>query len=268
MPTDSRTYYQILQVHHSASFEELKKAYRAMAKQCHPDLFGNSPEKTAEFQTLVQAFNILSDPESRAEYDRRLAFENAPLTTDELRSTSIMDTVADDILEEMVVGNDIDRLTTLMTLMLDLEHTEKFIKFRQAKTFFFGGDYHKCMKLCESLVDASPCNILYHYYLGESARLLGKSYKAAKHFRICLEQGYSRTPPQRLSKVRRHYRAAQQNKGLLGKFMAWLMGEEEAPQPTEEEKMRRALEAAFDRDEQKRRGRTLHKGKEIRRLRQ
>ena len=268
MPTDTRTYYQILQVHHSATFDELKKAYRTLAKQCHPDLFGNSPEKTEEFQTLVQAFNILSDPESRAEYDRRLAFENAPLITDELRSTSIMDTVADDILEEMVVGNDIDRHTTLMTLMLDLEHTEKFIKFRQAKTFFFGGDYRKCMKLCESLVDASPSNILYHYYLGESARLLGKSYKAAKHFRICLEQGYSRTPPQRLSKVRRHYRAAQQNKGLLGKFMAWLMGEEEAPQPTEEEKMRRALEAAFDRDAQKRRGRTLHKGKEISRLRQ
>lgn len=266
MPTDSRTYYQILQVHHSATFDELKKAYRTLAKQCHPDLFGNSPEKTAEFQTLVQAFNILSDPESRAEYDRRLSFENAPLTSSDLRNESIMDTVADDILEEMVVGNDIERHTTLMTLMLDLEHTEKFMKFRQAKTFFFDGAYHKCMKLCESLVESSPGNILYHYYLGESARLLGKSYKAAKHFRICLEQGYSRTPPQRLSKVRRHYRAAQQNKGLIGKFLAWLMGEEAEPQPTEEEKMRRALEAAFSRDERKRGRRRLHKKKDTLRL--
>ena len=264
MPTDARTYYQILQVHHSATFDELKKAYRNLAKQCHPDLFGNSPEKTAEFQ----AFNILSDPESRAEYDRRLSFENAPSISSELRTTSIMDTIADDILEEMVVGNDVERHTTLMTLMLDLEHTEKFMKFRQAKTFFFGGAYHKCMKLCESLVEASPGNILYHYYLGESARLLGKHYKAAKHFRICLEQGYSRTPPQRLAKIRRHYRAAQQNKGIIGKFIAWLMGEEEAPQPTEEEKMRRALEAAFGRDEQKRRGRALHKKRDTLRLKQ
>ena len=265
MGRDDRTYYQILQVHSSANFEELKKAYRNLAKQCHPDLFGNSPEKTAEFQTLVQAFNVLSDPESRAEYDRRLAFENMSVPDTELRTQSVMDTVADDILEEMVVGNDIDRHTTLMTLMLDLEHTEKFIKFRQAKTFFFAGAYHKCMRICESLVESSPSNILYHYYLGESARQLGKNYKAVRHFRICLQQGYGRTPPQRLSKVRRHYRAAQQNRGLIGKFMAWLMGEEEAPQATEEEKMRRALEEAFARD-QRRRGAPLKAAKERLRL--
>ena len=253
MPIDCRTYYQILQVHHSASFDELKKAYRNLAKQCHPDLFGNSPEKTAEFQTLVQAFNILSDPESRAEYDRRLAFENAPLTNSDLRSDSIMDTVADDILEEMVVGNDVGRHTTLMTLMLDLEHTEKFIKFRQAKTFFFGGAYHKCMKLCESLVESSPGNILYHYYLGESARHLGRYSKATRHFRICLELGYRRTPPQRLAKVRRHYRDAQRHKGILGKFIAWLMGEEAEPELSEEDKMRRSLENLFNRASRPRR---------------
>ena len=246
-----RTYYQILNVRHNATFDELKSAYRSMAKQCHPDLFANDPAKTAEFQTLVQAFSILSDPDSRAEYDRRLSFESMTVSDVELRTQSVMDTIADDILEEMVVGNNVEKHTTLMTLMLDLEHTEKFIMFRQAKTYFFNGAYHHCMALCEKLVDASPHNILYHYYLGESARLLGKYSKAVRHFRICLKLGYGRTPPQRLSKVRRHYCAAQRHKGIWGKFMAWLMGEEPEPELSEEEKMLRALEDVFNREQNK-----------------
>ena len=244
-----RTYYQILNVRRNATFDELKSAYRSMAKLCHPDLFANDPAKTAEFQTLVQAFSILSDPDSRAEYDRRLSFESITVSDVELRTQSVMDTIADDILEEMVVGNNVEKHTTLMTLMLDLEHTEKFIMFRQAKTCFFNGAYHHCMALCEKLVDSSPQNILYHYYLGESARLLGKYSKAVRHFRICLKLGYGRTPPQRLSKVRRHYCSAQRHKGIFGKFMAWLMGEEPEPELSEEEKMRRALEDVFNREQ-------------------
>ena len=243
-----RTYYQILGVRHSASFDELKTAYRSLAKQCHPDLFANDAAKTAEFQTLVQAFSILSDPDSRAEYDRRLSYENTGVSDVELRTQSVMDSISDDILEEMVVGNHVEKHTTLMTLMLDLEHTEKFIMFRQAKTFFFEGSYHHCMRLCEKLVSGSPENILYHYYLGESARQLGRYSKATRHFRICLELGYRRTPPQRLAKVRRHYRSAQRHKGIFGKFIAWLMGEEAEPELTEEEKMQRALESVFNQE--------------------
>ena len=73
-----------------------------------------------------------------------------------------------------------------------------------------------------------------------------------KHFRICLALGMHRTPPQRLVKIRRHCRQAQENRGFWGKFMAWLMGEEQKEPISEEEKMRLILEDTFSRGHKKR----------------
>lgn len=58
-------FYQILGVQESASQDDIKKAYRKLAAQHHPDKGGD----TAKFQTISQAYEILSDPQKRAEYD-------------------------------------------------------------------------------------------------------------------------------------------------------------------------------------------------------
>ena len=47
-----QTLYQVLGVSATANFAGLKRAYYARARECHPDLFGNSPVKTREFQIL------------------------------------------------------------------------------------------------------------------------------------------------------------------------------------------------------------------------
>ena len=70
-------YYEILGVARDATPEAIKKAYRGMARKHHPDV--NPGDKTAEkkFKEVQQAYDILSDPEKRALYDRygNAAFE-------------------------------------------------------------------------------------------------------------------------------------------------------------------------------------------------
>jgi len=63
-------YYKILGVSKNATTEEIKKAYRKLARQHHPDLNPNDPEASKLFQQLNEANEVLSDPEKRKKYDQ------------------------------------------------------------------------------------------------------------------------------------------------------------------------------------------------------
>lgn len=65
-----RDYYEVLGVQKAASADEIKKAYRKVAMQFHPDR--NPGDKTAEekFKEAAEAYEVLSDSDKRAQYDR------------------------------------------------------------------------------------------------------------------------------------------------------------------------------------------------------
>jgi curved DNA-binding protein len=63
-------YYQILDINKTASADDVKKAYRKMARQHHPDLNPNDKEAHKKFQRINEAYEVLGDPEKRTRYDQ------------------------------------------------------------------------------------------------------------------------------------------------------------------------------------------------------
>ncbi|MFS8540541.1 MAG: molecular chaperone DnaJ [Tissierellales bacterium] len=64
-----KDYYEILNVSRDASLDEIKAAYRKLAKKYHPDLNPNDKEAEQKFKEINEAYEVLSDPEKRRKYD-------------------------------------------------------------------------------------------------------------------------------------------------------------------------------------------------------
>ena len=67
---DKRDYYEVLGLKKGASDDEIKKAYRRLAKSCHPDLHPDDKECEAKFKELGEAYEVLSDANKKARYDQ------------------------------------------------------------------------------------------------------------------------------------------------------------------------------------------------------
>lgn len=69
---DTTTYYEVLEIDSTAAHIDVKKAYRRLALQHHPDRNKGSAESTEKFKRISEAYEVLSDTEKRNGYDREL----------------------------------------------------------------------------------------------------------------------------------------------------------------------------------------------------
>src|ERR671916_2763328 len=70
MATAKKDFYQVLGVAENASPDEIKKAYRKLAKQYHPDAHPNDAAAAERFKEISEANSVLSDEDKRKQYDQ------------------------------------------------------------------------------------------------------------------------------------------------------------------------------------------------------
>ena len=70
MADNKRDYYEVLGVDKSSDEQTIKKAYRKLAKQYHPDVNPGNPEAEAKFKEINEAYEVLSDSDKKARYDQ------------------------------------------------------------------------------------------------------------------------------------------------------------------------------------------------------
>src|SRR3954453_13761455 len=69
MPVAFRDYYETLGVSRDASEEDIRRAYRKLARQYHPDV-NKEPDAEDRFKEVAEAYEVLRDPQKREKYDR------------------------------------------------------------------------------------------------------------------------------------------------------------------------------------------------------
>lgn len=75
MTVDFKDYYKIMGLEPDASTEEIKRAYKKLARKYHPDV-SDEPDAQDKFKEIGEAYEVLKDPEKRAEYDQLRTYVN------------------------------------------------------------------------------------------------------------------------------------------------------------------------------------------------
>ena len=113
-----------------------------------------------------------------------------------------MDSEADDILEELIVGNNVPPETSLATLLADLEKTETFLRYREGRDHLMHRRYREAEECFRFIVARAPQNIIFRIHLARTLGATGRCFAALHHYQVARSIGRRRVPEQRLLRVK------------------------------------------------------------------
>lgn len=174
-------YYELLGVSHTASIEEIKKAYREKAKQYHPDV---NKDKNADnvFKEIHLAYETLVNPSKRAQYNRKNPF----------RAHAHSGKKFDNLFEEFFGGNSSRGMNVRVNLEISFEEsyfgcTKNIVVHKKGQCRSCGGQGGKGSMpcpACQMRVSSRACQICH-----------GSGYTTAIHCMDCMSTGFTPQAP-------------------------------------------------------------------------
>ena len=172
-----RDYYKILKVSRNASTEEIKDAYRRLAREYHPDLHPGNPTAEERFKEICQAYEVLSDSVQRSEYDQ--GFE--PMKSQQhKREKSHQDFYVRAVAKAL--NKDYQGAVEDYTQAIELnpQFVEAYLK--RAATFYKLGDDRGTLKDCTQALQIKPNLAIAYYYQGRARYRLGYTQAALEAY--------------------------------------------------------------------------------------
>ena len=176
---DNPDYYQVLRVSPQATPEAIKQAFRALARQYHPDL-NPDPEAQEQFKQICAAYNVLSDADRRREYDRDRDGEGE-VTLGERNAR-------DAYLRGIECALQQDYAGALAAYREAIAREPRFLPayIKAAEAQFKLGDDREVLEICRQALDLEPTCAEAHFYQGRSRYRLGYPQSALESYHQAL----------------------------------------------------------------------------------
>jgi curved DNA-binding protein CbpA len=171
-----QNYYEILQVSQDATLQEIKIAFRRLARQYHPDLHPNQPTATEQFKKICQAYEILSDSQLRQQYNQEINIQFAQSNSEETNHFSQQDFYHR--------GNhktqDKDFESAIADYNQAIENNPDFwqVYLKRAEAYYQLFKDSSVLEDCQTILRIKPNSEQAYYYLGLSRQRLGYTQSA------------------------------------------------------------------------------------------
>jgi tetratricopeptide (TPR) repeat protein len=172
-----RDYYKILKVSRNASTEDIKEAYRRLAREYHPDLHPGNPTAAERFKEICQAYEVLSDSVQRSEYDQGFEPMKSPQRRREKSPQDFYVRAVAKALNKDYQGA-VEDYT--QAIELNPQFVEAYLK--RAATHYKLNDDRGTLKDCTQALQINPNLALAYYYQGRARYRLGYTQAALEAY--------------------------------------------------------------------------------------
>ena len=175
MPDSSESttqdFYEILGVKYKATQEEIEDTYHNLARKLHPDVTGGDTELTEKYMAINEAYQVLSKPDSRAEYNVSIGVDQLPDGEDKIPEHAVK--------KESTPGDDMRRLDAKLRRTI-----------KEAERLCRKDNFWEASRSLELFLKTHPDNAQLRSTLASAALGMKRYHDAANHMKVACTVGY------------------------------------------------------------------------------